>query len=85
MSFVRSLLLYTAAVVIALIAVPSAIVGWSELSPRTFGTAVHVAVDIFDDGESTNIDAAGPVATASAPAQEGEPKTVLGQQLASVQ
>lgn len=85
MSFIRNFFLYSTAIVIALAAVPSAVVGWSELSPHSFSTAVHAAVDLFDDGHQTGAEA--PKAMAQAPEAEADekPATVLGQQLASVQ
>ena len=89
----RTFVLYSAATVLALVAVPAAVVGWYEMSPQTFSSAVHATVDVFDEDKYATGVAMGPAPTepaasataAAEPEEETEPKTVLGQQLASVQ
>ena len=48
MSVVRNLFVYSAAIVLVLVSVPSAVVGWYSVSPATFGTAVHAFVGFLD-------------------------------------
>ena len=53
MRVIRNLLLYTAAAVVALAALPSAVLGWYAISPHSFGDALHAVVDVLDPiGES---------------------------------
>jgi hypothetical protein len=87
----RTFVLYSAATVLALVAVPAAVVGWYEMSPQTFSSAVHATVDVFDEDQYATMVATGPDAgetratAAAEPEEEAEPKTVLGQQLASAE
>ena len=87
----RTFVLYSAATVLALVAVPAAVVGWYEMSPQTFSSAVHATVDVLDEDQYATGVATGPASTeaaanaTAAAEEEAEPKTVLGQQLASVQ
>ena len=49
---VRNLFVYSAALVLVLVSVPSAVVGWYTVSPATFGTAVHAFVGYLDPVET---------------------------------
>lgn len=88
----RTFVLYSAATVLALVTVPAAVVGSYEMSPQTFSSAVHATVDVLDEDQYGTGVATGPASTepavkataAAEPEEEAEPKTVLGQQLASV-
>lgn len=80
MRVVKNLLVYAAAIVIVFTAVPSAIVGWATLSPASFGSVVHAAMDVIDDGYAVT---PAPTAVVEAPAPQ--PAEERGQQVASAQ